>query len=203
MRAGKPIVGVAGGIGSGKSTVAAMLGELGAAVIDSDRLNHEELNQPDVLDCLRRWWGDEVIGPRGRADRDAIRKRVAADPEARKRLEQLVHPRIARRRQAEMARLQTDPNVRAFVWDVPLLYEAGLADQCDAVIFVDADRAVRRQRVLRTRGWTDDDLERFERAQVPLATKAGRADYKVVNNTGLDDLRRQVREVFTQILASR
>ena len=200
MSAGKPIIGLTGGIGSGKSTVAGVLRDLGAAVIDADRLNHEELNAPEVLEELRRWWGEQAVGPEGRADRAAIRRIVADDAVQRQRLEHLVHPRIDRRRRELMDRYQADPGVRAIVWDAPLLHEVGLAEECDCLVFVEADRSVRLDRV-RQRGWTAEDLEKFERSQLPLDTKRDRADYRVVNSSDIADLRRQVEDVFSRILA--
>jgi len=201
VKAGKPIIGLAGGIGSGKSTVASILGELGAAIIASDRVNREELNSPEVLACLRRWWGQGVFGPDGAVDRDAVRQLVTRDGAARERLERLVHPRIARRSQALMTEYQADPTVRAVVWDAPLLFEAGLADQCDYVIFVEADESIRRDRVLSSRGWTAEDLQRLEKTQAPLDVKRGKANYRVVNNSDIDDLRREVKGVFSRILS--
>jgi dephospho-CoA kinase len=197
---GKPIIGLTGGIGSGKSTVAEILRDLGAAVIDADRLNHEELNSPEVLAELRRWWGEQVMGPDGLADRAAIRRIVAANPAQRERLERLVHPRIDRRRRELTSSYQADTAVRAIVYDTPLLHEVGLAKFCSCLVFVEADRPVRLERV-RRRGWSDEDLERFEKSQLPLDTKSGRADYRVVNNSDVADLRRQVRDVFSRILA--
>jgi len=197
---GKPIIGLTGGIGSGKSTVAEILHDLGAAVIGADRLNHEELNSPGVLAELRRWWGEQVVGPNGLADRAAIRRIVTADPDQRERLERLVHPRIDRRRRELTSSYQADTGVRAIVYDTPLLHEVGQAKLCDCLVFVEADRAVRLERV-RRRGWSDEDLERFEKSQLPLDTKSDRADYRVVNNSDMTDLRRQVRDVFSRILA--
>jgi len=186
--------------------VAALFGELGAAVIASDRLNHEELDSPEVLDCLRQWWGDAVVTADGHADRDALRGIVSVDSDERKRLERLMHPRIARRRDALMARYRADPDVSAIVWDSPLLYEAGLADQCDCVVFIEADNEIRRKRALQGRSsqskaWTADDLQRFEKSQKPLDLKRNSADYKVVNNSDIDGLRRQVEDVFSRILS--
>lgn len=199
--AGKPIIGLAGGIGAGKSTVAAILEELGARVICSDRLNREELDSPEVLRQLREWWGELVVTADGRADRAAIRKIVSGDPDARVKLERLVHPRIAARRQALMEACAADPAVKAVVWDSPLLYEAGLAGQCDRVIFVEAPREVRLDRVMRDRGWTKEDLERLEKSQKPLDYKRDRADYRVVNNSDNQELRRQVSDTFSRILS--
>jgi dephospho-CoA kinase len=197
----KPIIGVAGGIGSGKSTVAAILAELGSAVVSADRLNHEELNAPEVRDELRRWWGDDVLTADGRVDREAVRRLVREDGAARARLEELVHPRIARRRDALTEECQADPSVRAIVWDIPLLFEVGLSDRCDHVIFVEADPEVRRHRVRRERGWSSEDLAGFEAAQMSLDLKRTRADFRVVNNSDRGDLRRQVEDVFSRVLS--
>jgi dephospho-CoA kinase len=173
---------------------------LGAAVIDADRLNHEELNAPEVLAELGGWWGKDVVGSDGLADRSAIRRIVGDDSSQRERLERLVHPRIDSRRQELTARYKADPGVRAIVYDTPLLHEVGQAAMCDCLIFVEADRDVRLDRV-RRREWSDEDLERFEESQLPLDTKRDRADYRVVNNSDMADLRRQVKDVFSRILA--
>ncbi|UCD29315.1 MAG: dephospho-CoA kinase [Planctomycetota bacterium] len=201
MKTGKPIIGLAGGIGSGKSTIASILSDLGAGVISSDKLNHEELNTPEVVDCLRRWWGERVITPNGRADRDAIRGIVTDDQQARRQLEKLVHPRIIRRQNDLIANYLVDPNISAIVLDVPLLYEVGLVDKCDCVIYVEADAEVRLARVSRDRDWTAEDLKRLEKSQLSLATKRKNADYIVVNNSDITSLRREVEDVFSRILS--
>jgi dephospho-CoA kinase len=194
----KPIIGLAGGIGSGKSTVAQLLGQMGAAVISSDRLNQEELDSDDMREWLGRRFGPAVLHPDGRANRQALRQIASTDAGARHELEQMLHPRISRRREALMAQYQADPRVLAFVWDSPLLFEAGLAEQCDRIIFVEADDAVRAARV-RARGWSSEDLRRFEGTQKPLDFKRRRADYRVVNNSDIDSLRRQVEDVFSRV----
>ncbi|MBI4580372.1 MAG: dephospho-CoA kinase [Planctomycetes bacterium] len=201
-RAGKPIIGLAGGIGSGKSTVAAVFGELGAGVISSDQLNHDELDSPEVLSELRMWWGDRILDAEGRAARDVIRGIVGSDPLARRRLEQLVHPRIAARRQAMMAEFLGNERIRAIVWDSPLLFEAGLDAKCDFVVFVESDVESRLARVGRERGWTREDLERFEKVQKPLDFKRERADYIVDNNSEMDVVRRRAEDVFSRILTA-
>jgi dephospho-CoA kinase len=136
-------------------------------------------------------------------DRTAVRRIISTDRAQRERLEGLVHPGVARRRDALMAVYQRDPGVKAIIWDSPLLYEAGLADQCDGVIFVDADREVRLSRVARDRGWTAEDLVRLEKSQKPLDFKRRRADYRVVNNSDIDVLRERVKDVFSEILSGK
>jgi len=203
LKTGKPIIGLAGGIGSGKSATAAILRDLGAGIVSSDQLNHEVLNTPAVLDRLREWWGEKVLGPDGRADRDAIRGIVTQDGQARRRLEDLVHPIVTGREEQLIADYLTDPDVSAIVWDCPLLYEVGSARKCDSVIFVDADPKLRRARVFRERGWTAEDLERFENSQLSLETKRKSADYTIANNSDITDLRREVVDIFSKILAGK
>jgi dephospho-CoA kinase len=199
---GKPMIGLVGGIGSGKSTVARLLAELGAGVIASDQLNHEELDTPEVLSRLREWWGGIVTDACGRADRNAIRAIVRTDSVARRQLEELVHPRIDARRKMMMSAFAGDPKIRAIILDSPLLFEAGLADQCDFVIFVESSRDKRLQRVSCERNWTPEDLERFEKAQKPLDFKREHADYIVDNNSDMDGVRRQVNDIFSRILSA-
>jgi dephospho-CoA kinase len=201
LKAGKPIIGIAGGIGAGKSAVASIFAELGAAVVDADRINHEELDSPEVVSALRQWWGSGVVRADGRADRNAIRAIVRENHQELRRLEGLVHPRIARRSNAMIEAFLADPAVRAVVWDAPLLFEVGLAERCDSIVYVDADPSVRLDRLRRTRSWSGEDLQRMEDSQNPLDLKKERADHIVENNSDRESLRRQVERVFSQILS--
>lgn len=196
----KPVIGLLGGIGSGKSTVARLLAEAGGAVIDSDAINRAQLRHPEVVAMVRGWWGDEVVAADGGLDRRKIADRVFADPQARRQLEDLLHPRIAAERDARLAAYARDPSVRWIVLDTPLLLETHLDRACDWVVFVDADAAVRRARVLATRGWTEDEWRRREKAQNALDKKRARADHVVVNNSSdLAELRSAVSDLLTQL----
>jgi len=199
---GRPIiVGIAGGIGSGKSLVAKLLGELGAVVIDADVMAHEELNTPEVRDTLVEWWGPTVIGSDGKADRKRIGAIVFDNPTERARLEGLVHPRIAVRRDQIIERLSADPAVKMIVMDAPLLYEVGLDRMCDSVIFVESDQAVRAERSEKTRHWVPSELARREKSQIPLDKKREKADHICNNNSDLPALRREVKGLYDLILA--
>lgn len=197
-----PTIGLAGGIGAGKSAVAAMLADLGGVVSDSDADARAVLAEADVVETLRSWWGDDVIGSDGTVDRAAIARRVFADPAERQRLEALVHPRIHARRRARFD--AAPPDARVFVIDAPLLFEAGLDAECDAVIFVDAPREVRLARVARDRGWTEAELDRREAAQWPVERKRERATV-VVENAHDDDptLRDRVAVTLDRVLNPR
>lgn len=172
-------------------------------VIDSDRLAHEELNQPDVAATLRSWWGDTVCLSDGRVDRKAVGAIVFSDAAQLDRLEKLLYPRLHRRREELVGRYDQDAAVRAIVLDAPKLYEAGLGDYCDSVIFVDALREMRLLRVQATRGWNEEELGRRERLQEAPETKKSRADFIVVNDSNLEDLRAKVETLFSQLLAGR
>ena len=200
MYRGKPIIGVVGGIGSGKSFVASLFGELGAMVIRSDEQVREAYRDPAVKAELRRWWGEEVFAPDGEVDRRAIAARVFSDDAQRLRLEQLLHPWVARARDAAMA--AAPDSVAAFVWDTPLLLETGLERQCDAVVFVDAPVELRQQRVRERRGWDEAELLRREKFQMPLDKKRAVSHYVLQNTADAGLARGQVREILSRILAS-
>ena len=197
----KPIVGLAGGLGAGKSVVAKMLGEVGAGVIDSDALSRIELNSPEVKDILRSWWGDEVFAPTGLVDRKKVAAIVFRDPAQRHRLEALLHPRVAIRRADIMAEFEKQPRIKIVVLDSPLLYETDLDLICDAVVFVDARLELRKQRSEKTRRWSEEEITRREKAQQPLDMKQARADYICSNNSTLAALRNQVESIFALIVS--
>lgn len=197
----KPVIGLAGGIGAGKSTVAGILGEIGAAVVRSDELAAREIDTPEVKDLLRQWWGPEIIGHEGLVDRQRVASIVFGDPAQRQRLEALLHPRVEARRAELMAGYDTENTVKAIVLDSPLLYEVDLDLICDAVIFIEAAQATREDRSEKSRNWSPGELARREKTQQPLDTKRVRADYTVDNNSTLASLRRQVESVFSQIVS--
>lgn len=199
----KPILGLLGGPGSGKSFVAKLFAEAGCAVIDADRIAREALQYADVKRELRAWWGDAVIDEQGAVDRAAVGRIVFQRPDELKRLEALVHPRVHQRRGELRHELAGDPEVVAIVEDCPLLLESHLEDQCDALVFVEAPREVRLRRVAEHRGWDADELDRREASQWPLDTKRQRSDYVVLNDGEAGRTRREVRRVLAAILDPR
>jgi len=203
MFAGRPIIGIVGGIGAGKSLVARIFGELGCMVIDADEQVGRAYEREDVRRTLRQWWGQQAFNADGTVNRSFIARRVFSDEDERRRLEALLHPIVADMRRQTMAAAAGDSQVVAFVWDAPLLVEAGLHRECDAIVFVDAPEELRRQRVLKYRSWQADEWERREKSQLPLDKKRRLANYIVTNAAGADDIRRQVREVLFRILHDR
>jgi dephospho-CoA kinase len=200
---GKPIIGITGGIGSGKSTVARMFGEMGCLVIDADEQVRQAYQDPAVVQQLRQWWGDEIIKEPGELNRGKIADIIFSDPGQKRKLEELLHPKVAELRQRRMAEAADDPQIAAFVWDTPLLFEAGLRGECDAVVFVEAPFQQRLERLEQSRGWDEAELRRREKSQWPLDKKREISDYTVDNTANADHVRGQVSEVFFRILARR
>lgn len=177
-------VGILGGVACGKSLVARQFAQLGAGVIDADRLGHESLDEPAVQAALRARWGKRSFGPDGKVSRGNVADIVFATTSEggaeRHFLESLVHPRIAQRLAAEKERFHAQ-EYRVVVLDAPLLIEAGWDRLCSKLVFVDAPRQLRLARAT-ARGWTEQDVARREAAQAPLEVKRLRADVTIDNS---------------------
>ncbi len=192
------VIGLAGGIASGKSRVATEFAALGCVVVDYDGLAREALDVPEVRSMLEQWWGGGVIGEDGTVNRRAVAEIVFVDRGQRERLEGVVHPMVLDqgRHIIDQARRDGAPGV---VVDAPLLFEAGLDEACDAVVFVDAQHQTRLERVTKKRGWAPEELDKRELTQISLVEKRRRSEFVVVNNQDKESLRRQVAEVFGRL----
>jgi len=174
------VVGLAGGVGSGKSTVAAIFRNQGARGIDADALGHKVLDLPRIRAALARDWGDGIFlggRRRGRVDRAALARLAFRSAESVARLNRRVHPAILREIRRLLARTPG-----WVILDAPLLFETGADALCDKVIYVSAPFALRVKRI-RGRGWGPGELRRRERFQFPTAYKKKKADY-VIDNAG-------------------
>ena len=190
-------VGLTGGIASGKSTVAALLRDLGAVVIDSDRLARDAVaaGTPGLAAVVAAF-GPEVLTATGELDRPAVARRVFADDAARERLERIVHPLVheaARRLEAAV------PPGSLVVHDVPLLVEVGRAGEFDAVVVIDCDEQVQVERMVRERGWTREEALSRLRAQASREQRLAVATHVVDNTGSLEQLRARVEEVHAEL----
>lgn len=191
-------IGLTGGIGSGKSTVARMLQERGAHVVDTDAIAHS-LTAPGgaALPAIAARFGADAIGPDGAMDRARMREKVFADAAARQALEAILHPMIG---QATAAAAQAAPPDAPIVFDVPLLAEAGerWRNRVDKILVVDCDTSTQVQRVKARNGWPEETILRIIAQQATREQRRAIADAVVDNDTGntLDDLRRQVDRVW-------
>ena len=195
-------VGLTGGIASGKSTVSAILAELGAVVIDSDRLAREVVAKgtPGLARVVETF-GPEVLTEDGEMDRPKVGAIVFADPERRQALEAIIWPLVAERSAELVARGGPEALV---VHDIPLLVESGQQESFDALIVVDAPHDVQLQRMVRDRGMSVADAEARIAAQAAREARveaaAGDHGYVIENTGTLEDLRRRVTEVFEQLV---
>ncbi len=175
------LIGLTGGIATGKSTFAAALRALGAPVVDADQLARAVVAPGSpALAAIGEAFGPQVRLPGGGLDRKALGALVFADPEARRRLEAITHPAIREAMRAETARLEAEGHPLAF-YEAPLLYEVGLDRQMALVVVVSAPPELQLARLTRRDGLTRADAEARLAAQLPVGEKAARADVLVEN----------------------
>lgn len=198
------LVGLTGGIGSGKSTVARLLAEHGAIVVDADQVAREvvEPGEP-ALEEIRERFGRDVIDPDGRLDRAALATIVFGDEAARRDLEGITHPRIGERVADRIAQAEADEDAdgreRLVVVDHPLLVESGAAAGYETVIVVEAPVEVRVRRLVESRGMDEADARARLRAQADDATRRAAATHVVDNGGDLDALDAQVTAILDDL----
>ena len=200
------VIGLVGGIASGKSAVASQLASLGAEVIDADRLGHEVLDDPEVIAAAIDRWGNEILDQAGRLDRRAIAAHVfptgdeqVDHPPELEFWQGCTHPRIehfVQRRLESLSKRKSPPP--GVVLDAALLFEAGWERICDAVIFLEVPREIRLQRAL-ARGWSEADFAAREAAQMPVDEKRQKADFVIDNSVALEETYRRVKEVWIRL----
>ena len=199
-RGGGPVtvrVGLTGGVASGKSTVSAVLAELGAVVIDADLIAREVVAKGTPgLAAVVEEFGPDLLTPDGDLDRPAMGALVFADPDARRRLEAIIHP-LVHRRSAELE--AAAPEHAVVVHDIPLLAEVGRAGSFDAVVVVDAPAELQVRRMVEDRGWTREDAESRIAAQATREQRLAIATHVVDNTGSLADLRRQVETIHEEL----
>lgn len=185
------VVGLTGGIGSGKTTVANLFAELGAAVVDTDAIAHELTGpqgaaMPDIADAF----GASVLQPDGSLDRAAMRRLCFSDPAARRRLESILHPMIRSESAARCERADYAPYVLLVV---PLLIESGAyRDRVNRLLVVDCDEEQQVSRVMERSGLTAEDVRNIMATQASRADRLAAADDTVVNGGSLEELQAQV-----------
>lgn len=195
----KPVIGLIGAIGAGKSTAAKCFAARGGQVIDADVLGHDALRQPEIVAALVKRWGGQIVREDGSLDRREIGRIVFADPNQRSALEGTVFPYITGRTRAEISAAQANPEVPFVVLDAAVLLEAGWGDLVDALVYVDAPRDVRLTRLAVRSEWDEAELTARESAQWPAEIKKSRADTVLVNDGGPAELEEGVNRTLARI----
>lgn len=193
-------VGLTGGIGSGKSAVSSMLAGHGAVIVDADRIAREVVAPGTPgLDEVVQAFGDHILDAGGALDRPALGSLVFGDDEMRRRLEQIIHPRV-RARAAEIE--SAAPQDAVVVHDIPLLVETGQGEGFDVVIVVDAPVETQVERLASARAMSTDDARARIAAQATREQRTGVADFVVDNTGSLTDLAAQVDRLWKELQAS-
>ena len=200
MDKNKPIIGILGGIGSGKSSVAAEFAKLGCALIDADKLAHEVLDDENIINQLTEAFGEAIVDTDGHIDRKKLAQTVFEDADQVKKLNEMVHPPVLARCQQLITAYNACENVPAIVLDMPLLVEVGWEKRCDIVVFVACNAENRLKRAGHVDVPEKNNLKKRENFQNSLDNKAIIADYTVDNNSGESAMAEQIERIFSVII---
>ena len=195
----KPIIGILGGIGSGKSTVAAEFAKLGCKVIDADRIAHELLDRNTVKEKIVGLFGEAVLDSSGRIEHKKLAGVVFSDGDKLASLNGVIHPLVLERAEELIEQYNQQNQVRAIVLDMPLLVEIGWAGRCDRLIFVDCEQKIRAERA-KKKDFDKNQIKIRENFQISLDNKVSLADNMIENNSDFSALVRQVADIFSDIV---
>jgi len=199
----KPIIGILGGVGSGKSTAAAGFARLGCAVIDADEIAHRLLEEKGVKERIIDCFGRGVLDPEGKIDRRKLAEVVFAHGDKLTLLNSIIHPPVLERTEQLIEQYNCQNQVRAIVLDMPLLVEVGWDKRCDSLVFVDCKEQTRLARAKKMAGFDENQLKIRENFQISLDNKADISDNIMDNNSGFLALARQIADIFSCIMSKR
>ncbi len=192
----KPIIGILGGIGSGKSTVAAEFVKLGCKVIDADKIAHELLEKRAVREKIVGLFGQAILDSAGKIDHRKLAEVVFADADKLSSLNKTIHPLVLERAEALIEQYNRQNQVKAIVLDMPLLAEVGWASRCNKLIFVDCKRQLRLNRTKKM-GFDENQFKIRENFQISLDNNVDLSDNIIDNNSGFLALAKQVADIFS------
>lgn len=195
----KPIIGILGGVCSGKSTVAAEFVKLGCKVIDADKITHELLTEETIKEKIVAAFGRAILDSKGQIDRRRLGEIVFADADKLSIINGIIHPLVMQRTEELIELYNRQNQVKAIVLDLPLLVEIGWAKRCNRLIFVDCERKIREKRAKKL-GFDKNQLKNRENFQISLDNKIDIADNTIENNSDFSALVRQVADIFSDIM---
>ncbi|MCX5635311.1 MAG: dephospho-CoA kinase [Planctomycetota bacterium] len=198
----KPIIGILGGIGSGKSTVTGEFVKLGCKAIDADRIVREFFEQEPIKKQIAASFGDGILDSAGKIDRKKLADIVFSDGNKLSLLNSIIHPLVLARAEELIARYKDEPAVKAIVLDMPLLVEVGWEKLCDKLVFVDCNPKIRAERAKKAGVFSKNQLKIRENFQISLDKKKNITDNTIDNNSDFLALVRQVANVFTEIMSN-
>jgi len=195
----KPVIGILGGIGSGKSTVAAEFAKLGCKVIDADKMAHELLDEPPVKEKIISLFGQDILEPAGKISREKLAGIVFDDVQKLLSLNAIIHPLVLQKAKRFIEQYNCQDQVKAIVLDMPLLVEVGWDKLCSKLIFVDCEKNLRLKRA-KILGFNENQVKIRENFQISLDNKVDLADNTINNNSDFSVLTRQVKDIFSYIV---
>ena len=195
----KPIIGILGGIGSGKSTVAAEFAKLGCRIIDADNIARELLGREAVREKIVGLFGESILDSADKINRKKLAEIAFADVDKLSSLNSILHPLVLARAEQLIEQYKRQPQVKAIVLDMPLLAEVGWHKRCDRLIFVDCKPQLRTARMKKKAGFDENQLKIRENSQISLDSKAAISDNTINNNSDLLVLTKQVTDIFSYI----
>ena len=198
----KPIIGILGGICSGKSTVAAEFAKLGCGLIDADEIAHDLLDKEYIKGKIVSLFGEAVLEPEGNIDNRKLADIVFADTEKLSLLNEIIHPLVLARAEQLIEQFNCQNQVKAIVLDMPLLVEVGWDKRCDKLIFVNCERQNRVNRAKKLGIFDKNQLKIREKFQISLDKKVAIVDNSIDNNSSLAVLAKQVAEIFSCIMSN-
>ncbi len=196
------VIGISGGIASGKSTVAQMLVSLGAHLIDADKICHLLLETREIRSAIKERWGNRVEDKSGRISRHMLGNIVFRDKRELSALNQIIHPSVIKLIKNKIYELTVHEKVNVIVIDAALLVETSLVDLCDTVLFVKTDRTICEKRALINRQWSWDEIEKRERFQGSMKDKVRNADVLLDNGSSKTNTMKQVKDFWKQFTVS-
>ncbi len=196
----KPVIGILGGVCSGKSTVAAEFAKLGCAVIDADKIAHELLTGKDVKKKVVATFGTGILDTAGGIDKKKLADIVFTDVDKLSSLNRIIHPLVLERAEELIRQYNSQNQVKAIVLDMPLLVEVGWEKRCDKLIFVECKWQLRVERAKKMGLFDENQLEIRENFQISLDNKAHLTDNIINNNSGFSALAKQVVDTFSYIV---
>jgi dephospho-CoA kinase len=197
------VIGITGGIASGKSTIAKILGSLGASVISADKICHRLVNTKSMSQKIINRWGDHVQDKYGKIERHKLGKIVFADKKELAALNRIIHPEAIKQIKNRIAKLRNESTTVAIVLDAALLVESNLIDICDITLFVDTRKNTCKARVKNSRKWPSGEITKREKFQSSLREKREIADIVISNNQHQADTLKQVKDFWHQFITKK
>ncbi len=197
------VIGITGGIASGKSTIAKMLESLGASVINADKICHRLINTKSMSQEIINRWGDHIQDKYGRIERHKLGEIVFADRKELSALNKIIHPEAIKRIKKRIVKLRSESTTVAIVLDAALLVESNLIDICDITLFVNTRKNTCKARVNNSRKWPSGEISKREKFQSSLRRKREMADIVICNNLYQTDTLKQVRDFWHQFITKK